>query len=65
MTKGAMAAYRLSRFSCGHVGRDNEAAAAKAQAFIRVAEQRKAPVEDVGKPCPDCKRTVSAGNRPD
>lgn len=43
------------RFTCGHVGRTNDAPYAKAQAFIRVAEIRKAKVIEPDKVCPDCK----------
>jgi len=44
----------LTRYSCGHVGRDNDSYRAKATAFIRVAEIRDETVEDKNKPCPDC-----------
>jgi hypothetical protein len=47
--------YPVYRFACGHVGRDSEALHPKAQAFIRVAEIRGAPVEDSARNCPDCK----------
>lgn len=50
--------YVLFRFTCGHVGRDNEAPHPKARAFIRVAEIRTMPVADVAKPCPDCKKSA-------
>lgn len=43
------------RYSCGHVGRSSDSYRAKAEAFIRVAEIRKEIVENVAKPCPDCK----------
>ena len=49
----------LFRFTCGHVGRENEpgdSRRAKVRAFIRMAEVRGCLVEDVAKPCPDCKR---------
>lgn len=44
----------LTRYSCDHVGRDNDAEHAKAKAFIRVAEVRDEKVEEKTKPCPDC-----------
>lgn len=43
------------RFTCGHVGRENDSRYAKAKAFIRVAEIRKAKVIEPDKVCPDCK----------
>ena len=42
------------KFTCGHVGRTNDSYRAKVEAFIRVAEIRE-NLEEVGKPCPDCK----------
>jgi hypothetical protein len=49
----------LFRFTCGHVGRENEpppgAKRAQVRAFIRVAEIRDQPVTPVAKNCPDCK----------
>ena len=44
----------LSKFRCGHVGRENDSPRAKVRAFIRVAEIRRQVVEDVVKDCPDC-----------
>jgi len=46
----------LGKYACGHVGRQNEAPNAKAQAFIRVAEARKNKVEESAKNCPDCQK---------
>ena len=47
--------YLVFRFTCGHVGRDNEGIVPKARAFIRVAELRGSPAEDKDQTCPDCK----------
>jgi len=51
--------YLVSRFACGHAGRDSEPGNANSRtqvrAFIRVAEIRGAPVVPVAKPCPDCR----------
>lgn len=47
----------LTKFACGHVGRENDApkAKAKAQEFIGVAEIRNSKVaEDLVKKCPNC-----------
>jgi hypothetical protein len=47
----------LFRFLCGHIGRENEPGyngRAKVRAFIRVAEIRDRPVDDVRENCPDC-----------
>ncbi len=44
----------LTRFTCGHVGRNNESWRAKVSVFIRVAEIRGDRVEDTGRKCPDC-----------
>lgn len=44
----------LVRFTCGHVGRENDSPRAKVSAFIRVAEIRSEQVEDGKKSCPDC-----------
>jgi hypothetical protein len=52
MTVGA---YVIYKFTCGHVGRDNEGRYAKATGFIRVAEARRSPVEHSDRNCPDCK----------
>lgn len=43
----------LTRYRCGHVGRENTGG--KTRAFIRVAEARDEKVEDADKTCPDCK----------
>lgn len=43
------------KFSCGHIGRDNDSYRSKVTAFIRVAEVRHEQVEEVSKSCPDCK----------
>lgn len=45
----------IYRFNCGHVGRTNASELAKAQAFIRVAEIRRAHIEENHFPCPECK----------
>lgn len=45
----------LQKYSCGHVGKTNDSYRKKAEAFIRVAEIRREPVEDVDKSCPECK----------
>lgn len=45
---------RLSKFTCGHIGRTNNGPDSKAQAFIRVAEIRNSPVDEVPKKCPGC-----------
>lgn len=44
----------LTRFSCGHVGRENESWRSKHAAFIRVAEVRGDRVDDSRRKCPDC-----------
>jgi hypothetical protein len=50
---------KLYRFACAHVGRENEPdprnPRATVRAFIRVAEIRDNPVEDVPKNCPACR----------
>lgn len=45
----------VSKYACGHVGRENDSYRAKAKEFIRVAEIRDEIVEEENKPCPDCK----------
>jgi len=48
----------LYRFTCGHVGRTNNppiVSISNTQAFIKVAEIRGRPIEDVDKKCPACK----------
>jgi hypothetical protein len=46
----------VTRYSCGHVGRENDSYLSKVQkAFIRVAEIRNERVESESKSCPDCK----------
>jgi len=46
---------RLYRYTCGHVGRINASYLARAEAFIRVAEIRRTPVENSDEKCPDCR----------
>lgn len=45
----------VSKYTCGHVGRENDSYRAKEKAFIRVAEIRNETVEEENKSCPDCK----------
>lgn len=45
----------VTKFSCGHVGRENDSTYARAKEFIRVAEIRREQVEEADKPCPHCK----------
>lgn len=45
----------VTKYSCGHVGRENDSYLAKAKEFIRVAEIRREIVESKNQPCPDCK----------
>lgn len=49
---GSMQSYRLTRFACGCVGRNNEASH-KVTAFIRVVEVRGAKVDESDKKCPN------------
>jgi ribosomal protein S27AE len=53
-----MADNKLTRYSCGHVGRTNEGYANKPKAvgFIRVAEIRDQPLAEKDQTCPDCGR---------
>lgn len=44
----------LTRYSCGHVGKENDGPNAKATAFIRVAEIRDHRVTEKTVACPDC-----------
>lgn len=49
-----MGLLRLTRFSCGHVGRMSAGVHAKAQAFIKVAEIRSSHVDESTNNCPHC-----------
>lgn len=50
-----MSTLKVFRFTCGHVGRNNESWRSEVSTFIRVAEIRDAKVEESDKSCPDCK----------
>lgn len=51
-----MKSYRLTRFACGHVGRNNEGSGTrrKVTEFIRVAQIGSSPLEESEKNCPNC-----------
>ena len=56
----SMHAYPLTRFACGHVGRNNEGIGRRrtVSTFIRVAHIGTSRVEESTKKCPDCSKGI-------